>query len=111
MRGVSRTARGHREQDACSARWHAACCAVNMGKIPHGHMRGEKAGWIDVVGPTNAEIDELVRTFSIPKRMLSHALDPDERPRVEHENGVTLIVLQVPYAESKRAALPYVTIP
>src|SRR5690606_13287388 len=48
----------------------------------------------------------------VPEELVAHALDIDERPRVETQNEVTLVVLQVPHAQrDEPPALPYVTLP
>jgi magnesium transporter len=73
---------------------------------------GDARGWIDVVDPTPTEIARLRDDHGIPEELMAHALDIDERPRVENQNEVTLVVLQVPHAQRDGApALPYVTLP
>lgn len=75
-------------------------------------MVGEivKNCWINVVDPTPDEIAYL-RTLEIPPEFITYPLDLDERPRVEKEEGYTLILLRIPYFQGPGADIPYTTIP
>jgi magnesium transporter len=66
--------------------------------------------WINVVDPTPAELAQL-RALDIPPEFITYPLDLDERPRVEREEGYTLILLRVPYFQGDASDLPYTTIP
>lgn len=66
--------------------------------------------WINVVDPTPDEIAQL-RALEIPPEFITYPLDLDERPRVEKEEGYTLILLRIPYAQGATADIPYTTIP
>src|SRR3972149_5353915 len=66
--------------------------------------------WINVVDPTPDEINRL-QALGIPQDYLTYALDLDERPRTERENGDLFILLRVPYFQGKTVDIPYVTIP
>ena len=69
-----------------------------------------KGCWINVVDPTPEELQKL-REFNIPYEFVTYPLDQDERPRVEREDGETMILLRVPYAQGAQADVPYTTIP
>ncbi len=51
--------------------------------------------WINVVNPTNKEIETLLK-IGIPKEFISSSLDPDERPRIDEEEDVKLTIMQIP---------------
>lgn len=55
--------------------------------------------WIDVVRPTDDEIDEIVEVTNIDRDLLVKMRDDDELPRVETSGKETLIVLDVPSLE------------
>lgn len=66
--------------------------------------------WINFVDPTPDELDQL-RKLELPPEFVTYPLDLDERPRVEKEDGYTLILLRVPYFRGQAADPPYTTIP
>jgi magnesium transporter len=86
----------------------------------HYHKTGEqgletideivKNCWINVVDPTPDELAQL-RALEIPPEFITYPLDLDERPRVEREEGYTLILLRVPYHQGDASDLPYITVP
>jgi magnesium transporter len=55
----------------------------------------EPGSWIDVTAPTEKEIAQL-KELGIPSDYIKSALDEDERPRCERENGTVLIIFRVP---------------
>ena len=52
----------------------------------------ESGTWVNVVNPTQKEIEELVSWFNIPSDFLTDPLDVDERARIEREEGCILIL-------------------
>jgi len=70
----------------------------------------EAGCWADAVNPTAEEVDRL-KALGVPAHFLKHALDLGERPRVEHEQNTTLIVLRLPVARGTEAEVPYQTLP
>lgn len=66
--------------------------------------------WINVEAPTPADIHYLIKEIGIPDSFLSDIEDADERPRIEEEDGWTLIILRIPYRDQGND-LPYVTVP
>ena len=52
--------------------------------------------WIDLVSPTEAEIDEVVRVTKIDRDLISKMLDENELPRIETSGDATLIVIDAP---------------
>lgn len=66
--------------------------------------------WIHVEAPTGADIKYLTEDLKVPDSFLSDIEDIDERPRIEEEEGWTLIILRIPYRDSGND-IPYVTVP
>ena len=64
---------------------------------------------IRAVSPTPAEIELMHRVSDAPPEFLSAAVDRDERPRVERENGHKLVVIRVP-VHNNDSDTPYSTI-
>ncbi len=70
----------------------------------------EKNCWISVTNPTKEENHYLLEHLKIPVAFYNDIEDKDERPRIETENGWTLIILRVPF-KSKDEKLPFNTAP
>jgi magnesium transporter len=66
--------------------------------------------WIDAVDPPQDEVARL-QGYGLPAEFVTYALDLDERPRTERDEGYTLIILRVPYAQGAAADVPYTTVP
>lgn len=66
--------------------------------------------WINVEVPTPADIKYLIEDLNVPDSFLSDIEDADERPRIEEEDGWTLIILRIPY-RNKGNDIPYITVP
>jgi magnesium transporter len=67
--------------------------------------------WIHLVDPTREEIEQLLPVIEAPEDFVMAALDEDERARTDREDGVTLIILRVPYFFGQDDDLPYGTVP
>ncbi len=57
----------------------------------------ERGTWIDVIAPTLEEITELENKLGIPDDYLRAALDEEESVRLDSEDGVVLLVIDMPY--------------
>lgn len=66
--------------------------------------------WINVIDPTPEEIAQL-QELGMPPEFITYPLDLDERPRIERENGQTMILLRIPYTQEPAADIPFTTIP
>lgn len=66
--------------------------------------------WINVECPTETEKKYLLEELQIPEAFYNDIEDIDERPRIEIENGWTLIILRIP-VNSNDVKLPFQTIP
>jgi magnesium transporter len=82
-------------------------------KNDKGFVKAEKMEgncWINVVCPTKEETKFLLQELQIPDDFYNDIEDIDERPRIEIENGWTLIILRIPF-KSNDAKLPFNTAP
>lgn len=68
--------------------------------------------WISLVAPRADEL-AILEGLGIPRSLLDHVSDPDERPRVQHDGDTLLVVLRHPVESEARdvAAAPFVTAP
>lgn len=71
----------------------------------------ENNAWIDLINPNINEIEEVESKTKIPKSLLEKLLDVEELPRIETEGDATLIVIDVPYVEDRKAKNKYYTLP
>ena len=71
----------------------------------------EKDCWVRVSNPTPAECEFLSNRLGIPGAFLTDPLDLDERARIEAEDGVTLIIVRLPFFEGDDVEIPYTTLP
>ncbi len=55
--------------------------------------------WIRVVEPDEEDIDFLSENLGIPQEFMTDSLDPNERPRIDKENGKVLLVVRIPFEE------------
>ena len=71
--------------------------------------------WVNLADPTTAELEKVLSYSQVPRDFLTDPLDREERPRFENEDGVSLIIVHVPYPvrgeEDDESVLPYETIP
>jgi magnesium transporter len=70
----------------------------------------EKGCWINVINPTQNEIEKISENFKLPNDLINDILDIDERSRVEFEDNWTLIIFRIP-VESANNGIPFHTVP
>lgn len=56
-----------------------------------------KGSWVNIVAPTEAEIDYICSTLKLPINFMKDPLDDEERPRIEKEDDNVLIIVDFPY--------------
>ena len=56
----------------------------------------QRGCWINIISPTEREIQLLIDEFRLPSDVINDILDQDERPRIEFDDTWTLIILRVP---------------
>ncbi len=72
--------------------------------------RFEPGSWICLINPSREEIEEVSERLSVQGDYLRAALDEEERPRTETENGITLIVIDIPIPYPEQTII-YTTMP
>ncbi|KIX91765.1 magnesium transporter CorA [Staphylococcus microti] len=74
----------------------------------------ESAQWLNVVKPTQEEIQTLINTYGFPKDFLEDALDSEESSRIEYDDdsGYSLIISDLPITKSGKYKLKsFTTLP
>lgn len=56
----------------------------------------QKGRWINVLHPTEEEIQYLVQTLNVDLDFIKDPLDDEERSRIEKEDNNTLIIVDIP---------------
>ncbi|WP_210366467.1 magnesium transporter CorA family protein [Bacillus sp. REN3] len=71
-----------------------------------------KGCWVNMVLPSEAEINKVADDTGIAVDFIRDALDDEERPRVEREDGHVYIIVDYPYITHDDSGFPiYETIP
>jgi magnesium transporter len=71
-----------------------------------------KGCWINMYAPTEEEINKVASEANIYVDFIRDALDDEERPRIEREDGQVYIIVDYPYITHDDAGFPiYETIP
>ena len=71
----------------------------------------EDGAWINLVNPTNEELNFIESKLSIEGDLLRAALDDEESARLETEEGQVLILVDTPYIEKEDEHIIYETLP
>lgn len=71
----------------------------------------EDGAWIRMTAPTETELAEIASTCCLPPEFLRAALDEEERPRIDAEDGVVLVVLDVPIVSEMEGIRTLTTLP
>ncbi len=71
--------------------------------------RVEDARIIRIVSPSAEEIELMGAKLGVPADFLSAATDRDERPRVEVDDGIKLLIIRVPHRVDA-TDMPYITL-
>ena len=75
-------------------------------------LDGYDAGvWVYLINPTEAEIKDACLLTDIEEEFIRPALDEEERPRIETDNGQTLILVDIPTNENDGTTNIFSTIP
>jgi magnesium transporter len=71
----------------------------------------EDGVWVNLTNPTEEEINTTCGLTKIEAEFLRPALDEEERPRFETDNGQTLILVDIPIVENDGKTNVFTTIP
>ena len=67
--------------------------------------------WVDMVSPTDGEVEKVSRETKIPEDMIKAALDEEEMARTEFDEGCSMFVVDCPVIEESDAVDAYSTLP
>ncbi len=56
--------------------------------------------WIRVVSPDETEISKIEKELNISRFFIEESLDPHTRPMIEEKNGMTYMIIHIPYIDS-----------
>ncbi|WP_071459607.1 magnesium transporter CorA family protein [Bacillus massilinigeriensis] len=72
----------------------------------------EKGCWVNMVMPSSQEIARITNETGISPDFIRDALDDEERPRIEKDEGIVYIIVDYPYFTYDESGFPiYETIP
>lgn len=71
----------------------------------------EDGCWINCIAPTEEEINMLIKKLNIEPDFFRASLDEEESSHIDSENGVTLIIVDIPVVEKVEKSLTYSTMP
>ena len=71
----------------------------------------ESRCWIDLVNPTDDEVDTVLEWSGMPEEYLKAALDEEESARVESDEGTTMYIVDSPMLVDTEEGDKYSTIP
>ncbi len=83
----------------------------DLDNIVKENVSFEKNTWIDLVNPTEEEIQNVSEVCKINSSVILQVLVEKELPRVKKFDGGVLIVIDVPYMKDKSIRNKYVTYP
>ena len=67
--------------------------------------------WIELTDPTHEEAQKIASKLKIDIEDLLSAIDPEEKNRIELQEGYTLILVDIPAIEVRHGQRSYTTIP
>lgn len=70
-----------------------------------------KGLWIELINPTESEIRQVAEATNLLPEFLKAALDEEERPRIETDEGQVLIVINIPFSRGDNGEYNYDTMP
>lgn len=71
----------------------------------------EPGCWINCVEPEGDEVASLIKDFNIEPDFFRASLDEEESSHIDNENGVTLIIIDIPVVEKFNKSIRYATMP
>ncbi|MBN1631758.1 MAG: magnesium transporter CorA family protein [Thermoleophilia bacterium] len=71
----------------------------------------EPDSWIDLVSPTEEELERVSQELQIPLDLLRGPLDEEEKSRIDVEDGLTHVIVDIPVLVREEDQLGYETIP
>ena len=85
--------------------------SLNESRLPVLQDSITKGCWIRLIKPTEEELSFVCEQLSIEKSELTVLLDEEERPRIEHDKDLSIILIDTPYVVTEDDIESYTTIP
>ena len=67
--------------------------------------------WVDMISPTDGEVERVCAETGVPEDMIKAALDEEEMARTENDEGCAMFVVDCPVIEESDAGDSYSTLP
>ena len=71
----------------------------------------EKGCWIDLVRPTEKEMDYVIKETGVDETLLKYALDEEETSHIDTEDDQILVSINMPITEKNKRGKVYTTMP
>ena len=71
----------------------------------------QKNTWIDMINPSDNEVDLVSKQTGIPEDMLKASLDEEESAHIDYEGNFRMIIVDIPIIEEENDNYVYNTIP
>lgn len=71
----------------------------------------EKGSWINLINPSNEEIEKVCKSLKIEEEFIRYPLDYEEKARIDIEDDMTLFVIDIPTIEENNKEKIYTTMP
>ena len=71
----------------------------------------EERCWVELVNPTDDEVEDVVACSGIPEELIKAALDEEESARIEKDEGATMYIVDSPMLVDTEDGDQYSTIP
>ena len=71
----------------------------------------EKGCWIDLVKPTEKEMDYVIKETGVDETLLKYALDEEETSHIDTEEDQVLVSINMPITEKNKRGKMYTTMP
>ncbi|HRZ86012.1 MAG TPA: magnesium transporter CorA family protein [Candidatus Paceibacterota bacterium] len=70
----------------------------------------DKNSWINIVDPTEKELNSLIKKFRLDRENVMNALDVNETPRIEYNGGNLYVFMRVPISSDNPTTSSFLTI-
>lgn len=71
----------------------------------------EPDSWINITTPKEQELMMVAKRTGIPLEFMRAAMDDNETSRIEHEDDIVMIIIDIPFTETEENSLSYDTYP
>lgn len=71
----------------------------------------EKGCWINLVAPTEEELESVIKNIGLEQNFLRDPLDDEEKPRIDIDEDQTLIIVDIPYVYEDDKSIKFETVP